>query len=85
MILLLPGGQGSTGLVLELKTLAAHSARGMVKVEWGNGSKNVYRVGYEGKMDLQFVEEAPGLECYPQHLPVFGWYMTLNRELCVEL
>ena len=72
MILLLSGGQGSTGVVVELMTPAVHSARSTVKVEWENGRKNVYRVGYKGKMDLQFTEEAPGLECYPQHLPVFG-------------
>ncbi|XP_070207420.1 E3 ubiquitin-protein ligase MIB2-like isoform X2 [Littorina saxatilis] len=65
------GGQGSTGRVLELLTPAAHSARSTVKVEWENGRKNVYRLGYKGKVDLQYTEEAPGLECYPQHLPPF--------------
>lgn len=64
------GGVGSTGHVLELQTPAAHSARSTVKVQWDStGKKNVYRMGYKGKVDLQYVEEAPGVECYPQHLP----------------
>ncbi|KAK7471425.1 hypothetical protein BaRGS_00035913 [Batillaria attramentaria] len=66
------GGPGKTGRVIELQTPAAHSARSTVKVEWeSTGRKNVYRMGYKGKVDLQYTEEAPGLECYPQHLPAF--------------
>lgn len=66
------GGAEMTGRVLEVQTPAAHSARSTVKVEWGeSGRKNIYRMGYKGKVDLQYTEEAPGVECYPQHLPVF--------------
>ena len=72
MISLLPGGKGSTGIVRKLLTPAVNSARSAVQVEWKNGRKDDYRVGYKGKMDLRFIEEAPGLECYPKHLPVYG-------------
>ncbi|KAL8587340.1 hypothetical protein ACOMHN_045587 [Nucella lapillus] len=65
------GGQGNTGTVLELVTPASHSARSTVKVQWEKGKNNIYRLGYKGKVDLQYTEEAPGIECYPQHLPVF--------------
>lgn len=65
------GGDGCQGRVVDLVTPAAHSARSTVKVEWQNGFKNVYRVGFKGKVDLKFTEESPGGECYPQHLPVF--------------
>ncbi|KAK7485776.1 hypothetical protein BaRGS_00022957 [Batillaria attramentaria] len=65
------GGEGNEGRVLDLVTPAATSARSTVKVEWKNGFKNMYRVGFKGKVDLQYKEEAPGGECYPQHLPVF--------------
>ena len=56
----------------ELLTPGANSARSTVKVKWNSGGSNVYRVGYKGKVDIQYTEESPGGECYPQHLPVFG-------------
>ncbi|XP_070206565.1 E3 ubiquitin-protein ligase MIB2-like [Littorina saxatilis] len=65
------GGPGSEGHVLDIITPATNSARSTVKVEWtGNKFKNVYRVGFKGKVDLQYSEEAPGGECYPHHLPI---------------
>lgn len=65
------GGEGKTGTVLDVLTPGPHTARSTVKVRWENGRCNVYRLGYKGKMDLQYTEEAPGIECYPRHLPVF--------------
>lgn len=50
---------------------SVESAHSMVKVEWSSGQKNVYRLGFKGKVDLQYTEEAPGAEFYPQHLPAF--------------
>lgn len=65
------GGQGSEGRVLEVMSPSVESAHSMVKVEWSSGQKNVYRLGFKGKVDLQYTEEAPGAEFYPQHLPAF--------------
>ncbi|PVD35618.1 hypothetical protein C0Q70_02581 [Pomacea canaliculata] len=61
-----PSGKGNTGQVMEVLT-----TRSLIQVEWENGSRNVYRLGYKGKVDLQYEEEAPGMECYLQHLPFF--------------
>ncbi|KAL8624340.1 hypothetical protein ACOMHN_044771 [Nucella lapillus] len=65
------GGIGSDGRVLDVVTAATHSTRSMVKVQWKNEFCNVYRMGFKGKVDLRYLEEAPGGECYPTHLPVF--------------
>ncbi|KAK7471424.1 hypothetical protein BaRGS_00035912, partial [Batillaria attramentaria] len=66
------GGRGKEGFVLDVVTPGAESARSTVKVEWKSGGCNVYRVGFKGKVDLQYTEEAPGGECYPQHLPNYS-------------
>lgn len=65
------GGIGADGRVLDVVTAATHSTRSMVKVQWKNEFCNVYRMGFKGKVDLRYLEEAPGGECYPDHLPVF--------------
>lgn len=65
------GGKGEEGVVTDLLTPGGHSARSTVKVTWKSGHSNIYRLGISGKVDLQFTEESPGGECYPQQLPIF--------------
>ncbi|XP_076451914.1 E3 ubiquitin-protein ligase MIB2-like isoform X2 [Babylonia areolata] len=64
------GGIGTDGQVVDIVTAATQSTRSLVKVRWGNGFTNVYRLGFKGKVDLRYLEESPGGECYPHHLPV---------------
>lgn len=66
------GGKGNTGQVMKVLTPAARSTRSLIQVLWENGFQNAYRLGYKAKVNLQHEEEAPGMECYLQHLPVFG-------------
>lgn len=42
-------------------------------VTWShNDSSNLYRIGYEGKVDLKYVEDAPDGYYYRDHLPITG-------------
>ncbi|PVD37114.1 hypothetical protein C0Q70_04109 [Pomacea canaliculata] len=79
------GGKGAIGQVVEVFTPAAHSARSVVRVEWENGIRNVYRMGFKGKVDLQYEEEAPGVECYLQHLPVFKLQKYTKAKLSEDI
>lgn len=72
MMCLVVGGKGQKGLVCDLVAMGANSARSGVQVEWKDGSRSNYRLGFKGKVDLQYTEESPGGECYPRHLPAFG-------------
>ncbi|XP_041377262.1 E3 ubiquitin-protein ligase MIB2-like [Gigantopelta aegis] len=64
------GGRGKTGTVESLVTPHPKSPRSAVNVKWQSGKISVCRVGYEGKVDIKYTDEAPGVEYYPQHLPV---------------
>ena len=48
------------------------SGRSVANVSWVSGSTNVYRLGHKGKIDLKYVEDAPGMNYYKDHLPVLG-------------
>ncbi|XP_041377265.1 E3 ubiquitin-protein ligase MIB2-like [Gigantopelta aegis] len=64
------GGHGKTGTVESLVTPHPNSPRSAVNVKWQSGEVSVCRVGYEGKVDIKYTDEAPGVEYYLQHLPV---------------
>ena len=44
---------------------------------WDVGAKNLYRVGYEGRMDLKVVSNAKGPAFYRDHLPCLGEFVVL--------
>ncbi|XP_041378594.1 E3 ubiquitin-protein ligase MIB2-like [Gigantopelta aegis] len=64
------GGCGKTGMVESLVTPHSKSPRSAVNVKWQSGKISICRVGYEGKVDIKYTDEAPGVEYYPQHIPV---------------
>lgn len=66
------GGSGAVGHVTEVLASSSDSVRSTVEVQWENGMKSKHRIGFMGMVDLKYTEEAPGGECYPQHLPVLG-------------
>lgn len=45
------------------------SWRSIVDVHWDNGNVNRYRLGIEGKVDVQGVEVVIGGQFYFEHLP----------------
>lgn len=49
---------------------AKHLAPGLVNVKWQNNQFIDYRLGSDGKVDLQLVEMASGGYYNPDHLPV---------------
>ncbi|XP_064610755.1 E3 ubiquitin-protein ligase MIB2-like [Liolophura sinensis] len=64
------GGKG--GKVVNVMNWGTDTGRSGVSVVWSSGSKNNYRVGYKGKVDLKYVQEASGGFYYKDHLPVLG-------------
>lgn len=66
------GGNGRRGKVQEIQDWSAASPRSAAYVVWDNGSKNLYRVGFEGMADLKVVNDAKGQTVYRDHLPCLG-------------
>lgn len=65
------GGNGSVGTVRDIRSFKKDmSHRNAVAVTWPSGKSFVYRVGYNGKMDLVCKEVARGFQYYREHLPV---------------
>jgi Mib_herc2 len=64
----LQGGEGSQGLVCEVQDRTT-SWRCVVGVLWESGSECQYRLGADGKVDIQAVEPVIGGEWYCDHLP----------------
>ncbi|KAG5886403.1 hypothetical protein JTB14_030762 [Gonioctena quinquepunctata] len=53
------GGEGNVGTVCEIgRTGTVGSPDKTVVVQWDNGSRTNYRVGYEGKYDLRVIDNA---------------------------
>ena len=55
------------------------SDRNAVRVRWNKGYTGVYRMGYQGHVDLECVEEAPGGSFYPGHLAPLD---LVKQRLC---
>jgi len=66
------GGVGRRGKVNEIQDWSSASPRSAAYVIWDNGSKNLYRVGFEGMADLKVVNDAKGSNVYRDHLPLLG-------------
>ncbi|XP_070207925.1 E3 ubiquitin-protein ligase MIB2-like isoform X2 [Littorina saxatilis] len=70
------GGPGSEGEVMELKDEPnSHKKRNLAKVRWPNGQANVYRLAFDGHVDITCTEEEAGGFYYRDHLPCLD---TLN-------
>lgn len=66
------GGNGRRGKVNEIQDWSSACPRSAAYVVWDNGSKNLYRVGFEGLVDLKIVNDAKGYAVYREHLPLLG-------------
>nr|KAG5706448.1 hypothetical protein BaRGS_032841 [Batillaria attramentaria] len=78
------GGEGSEGEMLEFFQLKdpQKGKRNLVRVAWPHGKKNVYRLGYEGHVDVMCSEEEAGGFYYRDHLPCLG--DSDNTEACED-
>uniref|UniRef100_H2YAP3 RING-type E3 ubiquitin transferase n=1 Tax=Ciona savignyi TaxID=51511 RepID=H2YAP3_CIOSA len=66
------GGNGRKGKITKIQDWTSQNLRSAAYVLWDVGAKNLYRVGYEGMMDLKVVTDAKGPSFYRDHLPCLG-------------
>ena len=66
------GGSGKRGKVTEVQDWSSASARSAAYVIWDNGTKNLYRVGFEGMADLKCISDGKGHSVFRDHLPPLG-------------
>lgn len=66
------GGNGKKGKVTEIQHWSAICPRSAAYVIWETGEKNLYRVGFEGMVDLKVIHDAKGYSVYRDHLPLLG-------------
>ncbi|XP_046564763.1 E3 ubiquitin-protein ligase mind-bomb-like isoform X2 [Haliotis rubra] len=66
------GGEGNTGEVVKVGTLAGVYTRGAVNVRWLADQSNLkgYCTGAKGKVEVTAVKGSPGWKYYKEHLPV---------------
>lgn len=64
------GSPGTIGDVIGFENVAPTSSRNLVRVEWPSGVTNSYRLGLQGSVDIQCVEETGGTFYYRDHLPL---------------
>lgn len=69
---MITGGEGKIGKTTDIRGWDSESGRSVAHVTWQSGSTNVYRVGHKGKVDLKYIQSAPGWTYYKEHLPVLG-------------
>ncbi|ESO07042.1 hypothetical protein HELRODRAFT_191290 [Helobdella robusta] len=66
------GGAGRRGKVSDVQDWNNSCPRSAAYVLWDTGTKNLYRVGFEGMSDLKAVSDAKGNSYYRDHLPNLG-------------
>ena len=66
------GGIGKRGKITEIQDWLALSPRSAAYVHWDNGSKNLYRLGFEGNVDLKAISDGKGFSVFKDHLPPLG-------------
>lgn len=53
-VLLAPGGTGKRGKVVDIQDWCPTATRSAAYIIWDNGTKNLYRVGFEGMVRVAF-------------------------------
>lgn len=62
-----------TGKVIEIQDWSVTTPRSAASVQWeATGTRNMYRVGFEGMSDLKVLTDGKGGNVYRDHLPVLG-------------
>ena len=73
MLSVCEGGPGSEGELLEILNQATkRGKRNLAKVRWPSGKSNIYRLAYEGHVDIMCTDEEAGGFYYRDHLPCLG-------------
>lgn len=63
------GGAGQQGEVIAIVNFSLDTDHDAAEVTWGNEHTNVYRLGYEGSVDLKCIKPGNTKYYYPLHLP----------------
>jgi len=71
-VVLVVGGCGKQGRVLDIRGWDSESGRSVANIAWDTGSTNVYRLGHKGKIDLKYLQDASGGCYYREHLLKLG-------------
>jgi len=66
-ILFIRGGE-----ITEIKEWQNSIPRSAARVAWDIGRGNIYRIGFEGKVDIKAINKAKGYSFYRDHLPVLS-------------
>ncbi|CDW56457.1 MIB HERC2 and Ank and Ank 2 domain containing pro tein [Trichuris trichiura] len=66
------GGAGGRGKLYDIQEWSRDFPRSAAYVVWDNGSQNLYRLGYEGMVDLKYISDGKGGSYYRDHLLPLG-------------
>jgi len=85
-VVLLVGGCGKQGRVLDIRGWDSESGRSVANIAWDTGSTNVYRLGHKGKIDLKYIQDSGGGGYYREHLLKLGKPACFCRSVlfCLE-
>ncbi|XP_071110074.1 E3 ubiquitin-protein ligase MIB2-like isoform X2 [Haliotis cracherodii] len=80
------GGSGKKGTITEMHDEPKAGRTGTtVRVKWDVGPSNLYRLGYEGKVDIKYVEEAPWMYYFRDNLPVLDVVKRTDAAASTEI
>lgn len=65
-------GEKKTGKIIEIRDWSKTHPRSAAYVVWENNRENLYRLGYDGMVDLRAVTPGKGGYYYPEHAPLLG-------------
>ncbi|CAF1355431.1 unnamed protein product, partial [Didymodactylos carnosus] len=73
------GGDSKRGKITDLQDWSKTHPRSGAYVIWDNNRENLYRVGFEGMVDLQAVVPGKGGYYYSEHLPLLGEPQRISK------
>lgn len=69
------GGPGQKGEVIAIVNFSLDTDRDAAEVTWGNDHTNVYRLGFEGSVDLKLESPGSAKYYYRLHLPELSRFL----------
>jgi len=78
------GGNGKRGVVAEIKDWQISHPRSGVYIHWHNKA-GIYRLGFEGKCDVQTVANCKGISVYFDHLPFLNDFLPTPQKAQLNL
>ena len=86
MIASVTGGPGKVGEVIAIVNFTTETDHNAAEVTWQNGDTNVYRLGYNGRLDLKCIKPVKGGCYYKDHLPTLSMKgLSFLRSVVTEI